>query len=69
MKVTAAYFSPTGNTKKSVEAMAAAVAQSPAKRILIPFCNCDNFIAGVNEFNTGQLIRSAVEQLKKELES
>lgn len=50
-------------------AMAVAVAQSPAKRILIPFCNCDNFIAGVNEFNTGQLIRSAVEQLKKELES
>jgi len=49
-------------------AMAAAVAQSPAKRILIPFCNCDNFIAGVSEFNTGQLIRSAVEQLKKELE-
>ena len=50
-------------------AMAVAVAQSPAKRILIPFCNCDNFIAGVNEFNTGQLIRSAVEQLKKEVES
>lgn len=50
-------------------AMAVAVAQSPAKRILIPFCNCDNFIAGVNEFNTGQLIRSAVEQLKKELEN
>ena len=50
-------------------AMAVAVAQSPAKRILVPFCNCDNFIAGVNEFNTGQLIRSAVEQLKKELES
>ena len=49
-------------------AMAAAVAQSPAKRILIPFCNCDNFIAGVSEFNTGQLIRSAVEQLEKELE-
>ena len=48
-------------------AMAVAVAQSPAKRILIPFCNCDNFIAGVNEFNTGQLIAGAVEQLKKEL--
>ena len=27
MKVTAVYFSPTGNTKKSVEAMAAAVAE------------------------------------------
>lgn len=48
-------------------AMAAAVAQSPAKRILIPFCNCDNYIAGVDEFNTGHLIANAVEQLKKEL--
>ena len=48
-------------------AMAVAVAQSPAKRILVPFCSCDNFIAGVSEFNTGHLIRSAVEQLKKEL--
>ena len=50
-------------------AMAVAVAQSPAKRILIPFCNCDNYIAGVDEFNTGHLIASAVEQLKKELAS
>ena len=48
-------------------AMAVAVAQSPAKRILIPFCSCDNYIAGVNEFNTGHLIQSAIEQLKKEL--
>ena len=48
-------------------AMAVAVAQSPAKRILIPFCNCDNYIAGVSDFNTGQLIKAAIEQLKKEL--
>ena len=27
MKVTAVYFSPTGNTKKSVEAMAAALSE------------------------------------------
>ena len=47
--------------------MAFAVAQSPAKRILIPFCNCDNYIAGVDAFNTGHLIANAVEQLKKEL--
>ena len=46
-------------------AMAVAVAQSPAKRILIPFCNCDNYIAGVDEFHTGHLISSAVELLKK----
>ncbi len=48
-------------------AMAAAVAQSPAKRILIPFCNCDNYIAGVDEFQTGHLISCAIEKLKKEM--
>ncbi len=47
-------------------AMAVAVAQSPAKRILIPFCNCDNYIAGVDEFQTGYLISCAIEKLKKE---
>lgn len=47
--------------------MAVAVAQSSAKRILIPFCNCDNYIVGVEEFNTGHLIAKAVEQLKKDL--
>ena len=50
-------------------AMAAAVARASAKRILIPFSNCDNYIAGVSEFNTGQLIRNAVEQLKKDAHS
>ncbi len=47
--------------------MAAAVAQSPAKRILIPFCSCDNFIAGISECNMGYLIEEAVKQLKKEI--
>ncbi len=47
--------------------VAGAVAQADAKRILIPFCNCDNFIAGVSDFTTGQLVDAAVDHLKKEL--
>ena len=37
-------------------AMALAVTQSDAKRILIPFRHCDNFIVGVKDFSTGKLI-------------
>ncbi len=44
--------------------MAAAVAQSRAKRIMIPFSNCDNYIAGVADFSTGKLLADAVAQLK-----
>lgn len=45
--------------------MALAVAQSGAKRILIPFTHCDNIIAGISELSTGALIQSAVEEIKK----
>ena len=45
--------------------MAAAVARSSAKRILIPFNHCDNVIVGVANFNTGALIQGAVEEIKK----
>ena len=47
--------------------VAAAVAQAPAKRILIPFCSCDTYIAGSAQYTTGQLVNNAVEHLKKEL--
>ena len=47
--------------------VARAVSQADAKRILIPFSNCDNFIAGVSDFSTGQLVDEAVNHLKKEL--
>ena len=47
--------------------VACAVSQADAKRILIPFSNCDNFIAGVSDFSTGQLVDEAVNHLKKEL--
>lgn len=45
--------------------MALAVAQSSAKRILIPFNHCDNIIAGVSDLSVGKLIQSAVEEIKK----
>ena len=44
-------------------AMAAAVGQSLAKRVLIPFSHCDNIVAGVPELSTGALIQSAVRSL------
>lgn len=46
-------------------AMAAAVAQANAKRILIPFSNCDTIIAGVGDFSPSKLISDAVSELKK----
>ena len=46
-------------------AMALAVAQSNAKRVLIPFNHCDNIIAGVSDLSVGKLIQSAAEEIKK----
>ncbi len=45
-------------------AMARAVGQSRAKRILIPFNQCDNLIAGVPDLNLSALIQSAVAILR-----
>lgn len=44
--------------------MAAAVAQSPAVRILIPFNSCSNVIAGVSDLNIKSLIADAVQRIK-----
>lgn len=44
-------------------AMAAAVGQSGAARILIPFNHCGNIIAGVSGHSAGALIKSAVDAL------
>ena len=49
--------------------MAKAVAQSSAKRILIPFNSCQNYIAGVGDMNTGRLVDDAVSYLKKILDN
>lgn len=46
-------------------AMALAVAQSKAKRILIPYQHCDNIIAGVPELSVGKLIQCAVDEIGK----
>ena len=48
-------------------AMAKAVAQADAARILIPFSNCDNYIAGVAQVPTGKLVEDALAQLKKQV--
>ena len=40
--------------------MAAAVAQSGAKRILIPFDHCDNIVVGVPETGMKALVKEAV---------
>ena len=45
--------------------MANAVAQSDAKRILLPFKNCDNVIVGVSDYTLGNLIQQAIEELRK----
>ncbi len=45
-------------------AMAVAVGQSAAKRLLIPVNQCDNIIAGVPEQPTTKWIQSAVDALR-----
>ena len=46
-------------------AMAVAVAQASARRILIPLNQCDNLVAGVAELPVGKLLDSAVAELGK----
>lgn len=50
-------------------AMATAVAQSKAKRILIPFDHCDNFVVGVPETGMKLLVKQAVEVLRQTMEN
>ena len=44
-------------------AMAVAVGQSPAKKILVPMNQCDNIVAGVEDLPVGKLLDSALEEL------
>lgn len=44
-------------------AMALAVGQSLAKRILIPVSHCDNLVVGVSDFSVGRLIDGVMEEL------
>lgn len=50
-------------------AMAAAVGQSPAKRILVPVNHCDNYIVGVTDLSMAKLIEGVVEEVGKLMES
>ena len=44
-------------------AMANAVAQSNAKRLLIPVNHCDNIVVGVNDLSISSLISAVVQEL------
>lgn len=46
-------------------AMALAVAQSPAVRLLIPVNHCDNYVVGVGNLSLSKLIQNVMEQLQK----
>ena len=45
--------------------MAAAVAQSGAKRVLLPVSHCDNIVAGVQDQTVARLVDAAVQELSK----
>ena len=49
-------------------AMAAAVGQSPAKRILVPVNHCDNYIVGVTDLSMAKLIEGVVTEVGKLIE-
>ena len=44
-------------------AMAAAVAQSSAVRVLIPYSHCDNFIIGSGDHGIGEYVSMAAEKI------
>lgn len=46
-------------------AMALAVGQSNARRLLIPVNHCDNFIVGVSDFALGKLIEGVISEIRK----
>lgn len=46
-------------------AMAKAVGQSRAKRILIPLNRCNTWIAGVSDLTTGYLIQCVIDELAR----
>ena len=46
-------------------AMAVAIGQSRAKRILIPVNHCDNYVVGVSDLSMARLIESVVVEIRK----
>lgn len=49
-------------------AMAVAVGQSPARKLLLPVNQCNNIVVGVPNLSLGKLMDEAVEMLKSMLE-
>ena len=47
------------------EKMAVAVGKSDAKKLLLPFNQCDNVVVGVPDLNVSVLIRKAIEEIGK----
>lgn len=45
-------------------AMATAVGQADAKRILIPVNHCDNYVVGIADVPVGTLVQSAAQKIK-----
>ena len=45
-------------------AMAAAVCQSGAKRVLVPINHCENYVVGVPEQPVSQLVSAAAQKVK-----
>lgn len=45
-------------------AMAAAIGASAARRILIPFNQCDNYIVGIPDLSMGRLVEEAVSMIR-----
>lgn len=46
-------------------AMAAAVCQSGAKRVLVPINHCENYVVGVPDQPVSQLVAAAAQKVKK----
>ena len=46
-------------------AMAAAVCQSGAKRVLVPFNHCENYVVGVPDQPVSQLVAAAARKVKE----
>lgn len=46
-------------------AMAAAVCQSDAKRVLVPINHCENYVVGVPEQPISQLVNAAAQKVKE----
>lgn len=50
-------------------AMATAIGQSSARRILIPMNHCDNVIVGVDDLGIGRLLTSVLERVREYMDT